>query len=84
MGGRRRHESDSHAEDEPRISDFIRKGLRSNGFTPTVVADGVSALDHAMSGEFDLLILDIGLPDARRLHRPRAASRLGQLDASSS
>jgi two-component system, OmpR family, copper resistance phosphate regulon response regulator CusR len=49
------------AEDEPRISDFIRKGLRSNGFTPTVVADGVSALDHAMSGEFDLLILDIGL-----------------------
>jgi DNA-binding response OmpR family regulator len=50
------------AEDEPRISDFIRKGLRSNGFTPTVVADGVSALDHAMSGEFDLLILDIGLP----------------------
>ncbi|HEX5969275.1 MAG TPA: response regulator transcription factor [Intrasporangium sp.] len=50
------------AEDEPRISDFIRKGLRSNGFTPTVVADGISALDHAMSGEFDLLILDIGLP----------------------
>ncbi|HKX67607.1 MAG TPA: response regulator transcription factor [Intrasporangium sp.] len=50
------------AEDEPRISDFIRKGLRSNGFTPTVVTDGVSALDHAMSGEFDLLILDIGLP----------------------
>jgi DNA-binding response OmpR family regulator len=50
------------AEDEPRISDFIRKGLRSNGFTPTVVADGREALDHALSGEFDLLILDIGLP----------------------
>ena len=50
------------AEDEPRISDFIRKGLRSNGFTTTVVTDGVSALDHAMSAEFDLLILDIGLP----------------------
>jgi DNA-binding response OmpR family regulator len=49
-------------EDEVRISSFIAKGLRSNGFTPTVVADGQSGLDHAMSGEFDLVILDLGLP----------------------
>jgi two-component system copper resistance phosphate regulon response regulator CusR len=50
-------------EDEPRISSFIAKGLRANGFTPTVVADGLTGLDYAMSGEFDLVILDIGLPD---------------------
>jgi two-component system, OmpR family, copper resistance phosphate regulon response regulator CusR len=49
-------------EDEQRISAFIAKGLRSNGFTPTVVADGVTAYDYAMTGEFDLLVLDIGLP----------------------
>ena len=50
------------AEDEQRISSFLAKGLKANGFTPTVVADGQSALDLACSGEFDLLVLDIGLP----------------------
>lgn len=49
-------------EDEARISSFIAKGLRGNGFTPTVVADGQSGYDYAMTGEFDLIILDIGLP----------------------
>ena len=49
-------------EDEPRISSFIAKGLKSNGFTPTVVSDGLTGFDYAMSGEFDLVILDIGLP----------------------
>jgi two-component system copper resistance phosphate regulon response regulator CusR len=50
------------AEDEERIASFIQKGLRSEGFTPTVAGDGVTALDYALSGEFDLMILDIGLP----------------------
>ncbi|WP_283136415.1 response regulator transcription factor [Rhizohabitans arisaemae] len=50
------------AEDEVRITSFLEKGLRGNGFTTTVVGDGVAAYDYATSGEFDLLILDIGLP----------------------
>jgi len=50
------------AEDEARIASFVEKGLRSNGFTPTPVGDGQLAYDYAMSGEFDLLVLDIGLP----------------------
>lgn len=50
------------AEDEPRIAAFIERGLRAQGYTTTTVDDGVSALDLASSGEFDLLILDIGLP----------------------
>ncbi|GIG35214.1 response regulator transcription factor [Cellulomonas pakistanensis] len=50
------------AEDEARIAAFVAKGLRANGLTPTVVEDGMDALDHALSGEFDLLVLDIGLP----------------------
>jgi len=49
-------------EDEARISAFIEKGLKAEGYTPTVVADGISGLDYAVSGEFDLVILDIGLP----------------------
>ncbi|MDQ0842241.1 DNA-binding response OmpR family regulator [Streptomyces sp. V1I6] len=50
------------AEDEERIASFVEKGLRSNGFTTTVAADGDTALDHALSGGFDLMLLDIGLP----------------------
>lgn len=50
------------AEDEPRISSFVRKGLSANGFSVTVVADGPSAYAYARSGDFDLMVLDIGLP----------------------
>ena len=50
------------AEDEERIARFIQKGLRAAGYTTTVVEDGTSALDYASTGEFDLLVLDIGLP----------------------
>ncbi|GAA1342465.1 DNA-binding response OmpR family regulator [Arthrobacter roseus] len=50
------------AEDEVRISMFLQKGLKAAGFTTTVVEDGMSALDYATTGEFDLLILDVGLP----------------------
>jgi DNA-binding response OmpR family regulator len=50
------------AEDEPRIASFVAKGLRGAGLTPTVVTDGPTALDYATTGDFDLLVLDIGLP----------------------
>jgi len=50
------------AEDEPRIASFIEKGLRANGFSTSVAADGEVARAQAASGEFDLLVLDIGLP----------------------
>ncbi|HET9658037.1 MAG TPA: response regulator transcription factor [Kineosporiaceae bacterium] len=50
------------AEDEVRISSFVEKGLRAAGFHPTVVDDGAEAYSYAMSGAFDLLILDLGLP----------------------
>ena len=50
------------AEDEARIASFVEKGLRAAGFAVTVAADGNSALAQAQSGQFDLLVLDIGLP----------------------
>ncbi len=49
-------------EDEERISSFVAKGLKAEGFTPTVVADGITGLDYALTGEFDVVVLDIGLP----------------------
>ncbi len=50
------------AEDEARIAAFLEKGLRANGFTTTVAKNGHEAVAMARSDEFDLLILDLGLP----------------------
>jgi len=49
-------------EDEHRIASFIGKGLRAEGHTAVAVAEGPTGLDHALSGDFDLVVLDIGLP----------------------
>lgn len=49
------------AEDEPRISSFLEKGLRANGFTTRIVTEGQATRDEAITGEFDLVVLDIGL-----------------------
>lgn len=50
------------AEDEPRIASFIEKGLQSNGFITEVVFEAQQVLERALSNEFDLLLLDLGLP----------------------
>jgi DNA-binding response OmpR family regulator len=50
------------AEDEPRLSSFLEKGLRSAGYSTTVCDDGSRCVTMARDAEFDLLILDVGLP----------------------
>ena len=49
------------AEDEERIASFIDKGLAAAGFSTRIVNSGADALDFAITGGFDLLVLDIGL-----------------------
>jgi DNA-binding response OmpR family regulator len=64
------------AEDEPRIADFLRSGLEAEGYRTTVVTDGPAALREALTDEYDLLLLDLGLPrmdGADVLRRLRAA-----------
>jgi DNA-binding response OmpR family regulator len=56
------------AEDEPRIAAFIEKGLRSNGFIPSIASDAHEALQMAQEGMIDLLILDLGLPGENGLY----------------
>jgi two-component system, OmpR family, copper resistance phosphate regulon response regulator CusR len=51
------------AEDQVRIAAFVEKGLRAAGFTATVATEGQEALDLARSGSFDLVILDLGMPE---------------------
>ena len=50
-------------EDEPRIAAFIGKGLKAAGFTCLVESSGAAAVQLALIGDIDLVILDIGLPD---------------------
>lgn len=45
-----------------RIASFVEKGLGAAGFAVTVTADGRTALAQAQTGQFDLMILDVGLP----------------------
>jgi DNA-binding response OmpR family regulator len=49
-------------EDEARISSFIVKGLQAQGYATSTAADGIDGYGLAASGEYDLVILDIGLP----------------------
>ncbi|MCP9955240.1 MULTISPECIES: response regulator transcription factor [Actinomadura] len=50
------------AEDEPRITSFLEKGLGGAGFRTAVAADGITAYELARGGAFNLMILDVGLP----------------------
>jgi len=49
-------------EDDPMIGEAIRTGLRRDGFTVDWVHDGESAERVLRTEEFDLLLLDLGLP----------------------
>jgi heavy metal response regulator len=49
-------------EDEERIAAFIRKGLQEELYAVDVARDGADALDTALVGEYDLIILDVRLP----------------------
>jgi DNA-binding response OmpR family regulator len=49
-------------EDEPRLASFLEKGLRAGGFTTTVCDDGTRAAAMACDADFDLVLLDVGLP----------------------
>jgi DNA-binding response OmpR family regulator len=49
-------------DDEERISSFVSRGLTNSGFSCVVSSDGADALKQAQSGNFDVVVLDIGLP----------------------
>jgi two-component system copper resistance phosphate regulon response regulator CusR len=51
------------AEDEPRIISFLEKGLKANGYSTLVAETGTLAAEMARDTDFDLLILDLGLPE---------------------
>jgi two-component system copper resistance phosphate regulon response regulator CusR len=50
-------------EDEPDIQSFLKSSLAEAGYQVDAAADGKSASQLAIDGQFDILIVDLGLPD---------------------
>jgi two-component system copper resistance phosphate regulon response regulator CusR len=50
-------------EDEKRIADFVARGLESAGYAVDMAADGATGLEMIHATDYDLLILDLMLPD---------------------
>jgi len=51
------------AEDDPDIQTFVAQGLREAGYAVDAVLDGSQALLAAETVQYDLAVLDIGLPN---------------------
>lgn len=51
-------------EDEPNVAAFIRKGLLENGYDVDAVGDGTKAKVQMAVEKYDLVILDVILPDS--------------------
>jgi two-component system copper resistance phosphate regulon response regulator CusR len=49
-------------EDETKTRDYLKKGLSENGFVVDTATDGETGLHLALTGEYDLIVLDIMLP----------------------
>ena len=54
-------------EDEPGVSSFIKKGLEENGIQVTQAFDGITGLKTALRTQFDVVVLDIIMPEMNGL-----------------
>ena len=50
-------------EDEPKTGEYLRQGLNEAGFVADLAATGSDGLHLALHGEYDLVILDVMLPE---------------------
>ena len=51
-------------EDERKTREYLQKGLGESGYVVDTAADGVDGLHLALTGDYDLVILDVMLPGA--------------------
>ena len=65
-------------EDELRLADTLRDLLELNGYTADVCHDGDAGLDNALSGIYDMVILDVMLPKRNGFDVLRALRQEGK------
>ena len=49
-------------EDEPKLADYLKKGLSEQSHVVDLARDGVNGLHLALEGAYDLIVLDVMLP----------------------
>ena len=54
-------------EDDQRIVDFVQRGLKAEGYSVEVAGSGLEAIALSSEGQFQVIILDLGLPDLNGL-----------------
>lgn len=64
-------------EDEARVAGFIEKGFRENAYATSLARNCAEASDLLSEGEYDLVVLDLGLPDGDGLDLLREWRRCG-------
>ncbi len=50
-------------DDQPEIRDVVTRALSAAGYAIDCTGDGASALQHALTGEYQLVILDLVMPE---------------------
>lgn len=66
-------------EDEVKIANLLKRGLDEDGYHAALAFDGRSGLEAALAGPFDLIVLDIGLPELDGMEVCRALRAKGRL-----
>ena len=64
-------------EDERSIANSVVQGMSEAGYAVDVAFDGRSGLDYALAANYDVLVLDIMLPEMDGLALLRDLRRLG-------
>src|SRR5437762_3532446 len=74
-------------EDHPRMARLLERGLREEGYAVDVAPTGANGASLALEYEFDVVVLDLGLPDMdgvevlRRLRRDGRGTPVRSLTA---
>jgi len=74
-------------EDEPRLRELLERNLAREGYEVESAGDGALGFDMARAGRFDLLVLDVMLPNmsgleiSMRLHKLKVATPILMLTA---
>jgi len=50
-------------EDETKTGDYLRKGLGESGFIVDIARNGMDGLHLALTGEYDIIVLDVTMPE---------------------
>ena len=70
-------------EDEPDLASAIALSLRREGYAVDVAGDGAAALERIMVNEYDVICLDLNLPDTDGLEISRTVTSMPPLDGAS-